>query len=92
MIRGRISPITLSDNPTLFAIASGGFLNGNRYGRPDMVPAVTTDFIFAAICEELGVFGGVAVVLLFMLLIYRGIKIILGVKTDLIRFWVLELL
>jgi len=66
---------------SLFAIASGGFFGtGIGMGRPDMVPAVTTDFIFAAICEELGVFGGVAVVLLFMLLIYRGIKIILGVK------------
>jgi cell division protein FtsW (lipid II flippase) len=66
---------------SLFAIASGGFFGtGVGMGRPDMVPAVTTDFIFSAICEEMGIFGGVAVVLLFMLLTYRGIKIILGVK------------
>lgn len=66
---------------SLFAIATGGFFGtGIGMGRPDMVPAVTTDFIFSAICEELGIFGGVAVVLLFMLFTYRGIKIILGVK------------
>jgi len=45
-----------------------------------MVPAVSTDFIFSAICEEMGIFGGVAVVLLCMLFTYRGIKIVLGLR------------
>ncbi|HHV30104.1 MAG TPA: FtsW/RodA/SpoVE family cell cycle protein [Clostridium sp.] len=66
---------------SLFAIASGGFFGtGIGMGRPDMVPAVSTDFIFSAICEEMGIFGGVAVVLLCMLFTYRGIKIVLGLK------------
>jgi len=66
---------------SLFAIASGGFFGtGIGMGRPDMVPAVSTDFIFSAICEEMGIFGGVAVVLLCMLFTYRGIKIVLGLR------------
>ncbi|GAE88447.1 cell division protein FtsW [Acetivibrio straminisolvens JCM 21531] len=66
---------------SLFAIASGGFFGtGIGMGRPDMVPAVSTDFIFSAICEEMGIFGGAAVVLLCMLFTYRGIKIVLGLK------------
>lgn len=66
---------------SLFAIGSGGFFGtGIGMGRPDMVPAVSTDFIFSGICEEMGIFGGVAVVLLYMILTYRGIKIILGLK------------
>ncbi|HOM02164.1 MAG TPA: FtsW/RodA/SpoVE family cell cycle protein [Acetivibrio sp.] len=66
---------------SLFAIASGGFFGtGIGMGRPEMVPAVSTDFIFSAICEEMGIFGGVAVVLICMLFTYRGIKIVLGLK------------
>lgn len=63
---------------SLFAIGSGGFFGtGLGMGRPDYIPEVTTDFIFSAICEEMGIFGGVAVILLYFLLAYRGIKIVL---------------
>lgn len=66
---------------SLFAIVSGGFFGtGIGMGRPDMVPAVTTDFIFSAVCEEMGTFGGVAIILLYMLLAYRGIKIVLSLN------------
>ncbi|MFZ5986145.1 MAG: FtsW/RodA/SpoVE family cell cycle protein [Bacillota bacterium] len=66
---------------SLFAIGSGGFFGtGIGMGRPDMVPAVSTDFIFSAICEEMGTFTGAAVVLLYMLLAYRGFKIVLNVR------------
>jgi len=63
---------------SLFAIAAGGFFGtGIGMGRPDMIPEVNTDFIFSAICEEMGIFGGVAVILLYFILCYRGFKIVL---------------
>jgi len=66
---------------SLFAIGSGGFFGtGLGLGRPDFIPEVETDFIFSAICEEIGIFGGVAVVLLFFILAYRGFKIALFTK------------
>lgn len=61
---------------SLFAIAEGGFFGkGLGLGNPTFIPEVHTDFIFSAICEELGIFGGMAVVLLYFILIYRGFKI-----------------
>jgi len=66
---------------SLFAIGSGGFFGtGLGLGRPDFIPEVHTDFIFSAICEEMGVFGGIAVVLLYFILAYRGIKMTLAIK------------
>ncbi|MGI6066366.1 MAG: FtsW/RodA/SpoVE family cell cycle protein [Bacillota bacterium] len=66
---------------SLFAIGAGGFFGtGIGLGQPEYIPEVSTDFIFSAICEELGIFGGVAVVLLYFILVYRGIKITLIVK------------
>lgn len=63
---------------SLFAIGSGGFFGtGLGLGRPDFIPEVQSDFIFAAICEEMGVFGGIAVILLYFIFIYRGFKIAL---------------
>ena len=65
---------------SLFAIGSGGFWGaGIGLGQPYLIPEVHTDFIFSAICEELGIFGGVGVILLFFILVYRGIKIALGI-------------
>ncbi len=61
---------------SLFAIGSGGFFgSGIGLGSPEYIPEVHSDFIFSAICEELGLFGGVAVVMLYFLLVYRGIRI-----------------
>ena len=60
----------------LFAMASGGlFGTGIGLGHPDYIPVAESDFIFSAICEEMGIFMGIAVVLLFMILVYRAIKI-----------------
>ena len=61
---------------SLFAIASGGFFGtGLGQGKPEYIPEVHSDFIFSAICEELGMFGGVAIILLFFIFTYRGMKI-----------------
>lgn len=66
---------------SLFAIGSGGFFGtGIGLGRPDYIPEVNTDFIFSAICEEMGLFGGVAVILLFFILSYRGFKITISIR------------
>lgn len=66
---------------SLFAIAGGGFFGtGLGLGNPDYIPAVHTDFIFSAICEEMGLFGGMAVVLLYFILVYRGFKIALTIR------------
>lgn len=64
---------------SLFAIGSGSYFGtGLGLGRPDFIPEVNTDFIFSAVCEEMGIFGGVAVVLLYFILVYRGFKIALS--------------
>ncbi len=54
----------------LFAMGSGSLTgSGIGLGRPDLIPAATTDFIFAAVAEELGFAGSVAVIAGFALLI-----------------------
>lgn len=73
-ISGRGYQITQS----LFAIASGGFFGtGLGLGHPEFIPEVHSDFIFSAICEEMGIFGGIAVIALYFILVYRGFKIAL---------------
>lgn len=76
-ISGRGYQITQS----LFAIASGGFFgSGLGLGHPEFIPEVHSDFIFSAICEEMGIFGGIAVIALYFILVYRGIKIALRLE------------
>lgn len=61
---------------SLFAIAEGGFFGtGLGLGYPDFIPEVHTDFIFPAICEEMGIFTGIGIIMLFLILVYRGFKI-----------------
>ncbi len=77
----RISGKGYQITQSLFAIAAGGFFGtGLGLGNPDYIPVVHTDFIFSAICEEMGLFGGMAVVLLYFILIYRGFKIALTTR------------
>ena len=66
---------------SLFAIGSGGFFgSGIGLGSPEYIPEVHSDFIFSAICEEFGVLGSVAVIMLYFLLVYRGIRISMKVN------------
>ena len=63
---------------SLFAIAEGGFFGvGIGFGHPELIPVSVSDFIFPVICEEMGLFAGFAIILLYILLVYRGIKIAL---------------
>lgn len=64
---------------SLFAIAEGGFFGtGLGLGHPEFIPLAYTDFIFPAICEEMGLFTGIGIIMLFMILVYRGFKIALS--------------
>ncbi|MFZ5597427.1 MAG: FtsW/RodA/SpoVE family cell cycle protein [Bacillota bacterium] len=68
---------------SLFAIGAGGLTGaGLGEGYPGFIPAVHTDFIFSAITEETGLLGGVGIVLLYMIFIYRGLKVALESKDD----------
>jgi cell division protein FtsW (lipid II flippase) len=66
----------------LYALSSGGVLGaGLLQGSPLYIPAVHTDFVIAAIGEELGLIGTLAVVNLFVLLVVRGFLISLAART-----------
>lgn len=66
---------------SLIAIASGGFFGaGLGSGNPYLIPEVHSDFIFAAICEEMGLVMGVAIIMLYFIFSYRGFKIALTNK------------
>jgi cell division protein FtsW (lipid II flippase) len=59
-----------------FALAGGGLTGaGPGLGRPDMIPAVATDMIFAAIGEELGLLGSTAILVSFLLFVGSGFRI-----------------
>ncbi|MDY6794830.1 MAG: FtsW/RodA/SpoVE family cell cycle protein [Actinomycetota bacterium] len=63
---------------SLFAFAEGGLTGeGLARGYPEIIPFVETDFIFAAIGEELGLFGAAACILLYLMLAARGLYIAL---------------
>ena len=63
----------------LVAIGEGGMGGvGIGNGSPYYIPVVESDSIFAAICEELGLAGGVGVLMLYFVLVYRGFKIALS--------------
>ena len=58
----------------LYAIGSGGIFGvglGNSMQKLGFVPEAQNDMIFSIICEELGLFGAIAIILLFLLLIWR---------------------
>lgn len=58
----------------LYAIGSGGIFGkglGQSMQKLGFIPEAQNDMIFSIICEELGLFGAAAVILLFLLLIWR---------------------
>ncbi|HEY7072512.1 MAG TPA: FtsW/RodA/SpoVE family cell cycle protein [Acidimicrobiales bacterium] len=59
-----------------FAFAAGGSTGaGLGLGTPTNIPVVESDFIFAAIGEELGLLGATAVLIAFLLMIGAGLRI-----------------
>jgi cell division protein FtsW (lipid II flippase) len=62
----------------LYSLGSGGLLgDGLGKGYPLYVPAAHTDFPFVALSEEAGLVAGVAVLLLYALLVSRGLQLAL---------------
>ncbi len=60
----------------LIAISSGGIGGqGLGQGLPGLVPVVTTDFILSAIGEELGLAGVACILVLLLVLVFRGLTI-----------------
>ena len=58
----------------LYAIGSGGLFGkglGNSIQKLGKIPEPYNDYIFAIICEELGIFGAGLIILLFIYLLYR---------------------
>lgn len=67
----------------LFAIASGGlFGTGMGLGKPYFIPLAHSDFIFAAICEEFGTLGALALILMYLIIIYRGLKVAISAPNN----------
>lgn len=64
-----------------YAMASGKvFGSGLAMGHPTYIPEVHSDYVFSAIGEELGLLGTIVVLLLFLLLTYRGFFIALNAR------------
>jgi cell division protein FtsW (lipid II flippase) len=65
----------------LWGMASGGLTGtGLGAGRPWLTSFAESDFIFSSLGEELGLFGSVAILLLYLLFCERGIRTALGVR------------
>lgn len=58
----------------LYAIGSGGVFGkglGESIQKLGFIPEAQNDMIFSVVCEELGLFGGICLIILFILMIYR---------------------
>ncbi len=72
---------------SLLAVASGGLLGrGPGMGSPALVPVAHSDFIFAAIAEETGLQGALALIALLALLSLRAIHIALRAAEPYYRY------
>ncbi len=68
---------------SLVAVASGGiFGTGLGLGQPEVIPASFTDFVFAAVAEELGLLGAGAVLVTYLALVGRGLHIALRQRNE----------
>ena len=69
-----------------YALENGGITGtGLGLGTPDAIPAVTTDYVFSAVAEELGLVGAATVVFLYVLLLCAGLQIANGTRDPHLR-------
>jgi len=74
---------TWQTRQSLYAIGSGGLLGlglGQSRQKYLYLPEPQNDFIFAIVCEELGFIGALIIIILFAMLVWRGITISLKAK------------
>ena len=68
---------------SLYAVGSGGLFGlglGQSRQKYRYLPEAHNDYIYAVVCEELGFIGGLMVLALFVLLVWRGMSIALNAK------------
>jgi cell division protein FtsW len=89
VLDGQPTGMTISEGPgyqiqqSINAIVAGGLSGtGLGFGKPEYVPLAHSDFIFAAIIEELGAVTGLAVLFLFILLMLRITRVALLLPGD----------
>jgi cell division protein FtsW (lipid II flippase) len=62
-------------------MGTGGILGkGLGQGRPDIVPFAKTDFIIAALGEELGLTGLMAILIVYAIIVQRGLRTAIAVR------------
>jgi cell division protein FtsW len=69
--------MTYQSDQAKIAIASGGIIGklpGNSTQR-NFLPQAFADYIYAIIIEEYGIIGGIFIILLYLILLYRGVRI-----------------
>ncbi len=74
---------TWQTRQSLYAIGSGGLLGlglGQSRQKYLYLPEPQNDFIFAIVCEELGFIGALIIIILFAMLVWRGVTISLKAK------------
>lgn len=72
---------------SLIAIAAGGlFGSGIGLGSPNIVPIAHSDFIFTTILEETGLLGGIALLIIYGLLLARALMISINASNKYYRF------
>ena len=75
--------LTHQTRQSLYAIGSGGLLGvglGQSRQKYLYLPEPQNDFIFAVVCEELGMVGALVIIVLFAMLIWRGVYISVHAK------------
>lgn len=88
-----LHPFDYADNKgyqlvqAIYSMADGGlFGTGIGRGMPTKIPVVESDFIFAAIAEEMGFLGACGILLLFILFTIRGFLTAARAKSDIAAF------
>jgi cell division protein FtsW (lipid II flippase) len=82
LLNGQPTGITVSQGPgyqiqqSIYAMISGGVTGtGLGYGSPDFIPLAHSDFIFASLLEEMGGVVGIALLVLFAVIILRIFRV-----------------